>query len=123
MDDSRNYLNASFNPYTQEPICFAVWLIRQDEQEIRRLAELLGMVVEHGFKANDWIAYWDTVRGEGPDVFAAILGKLNELDWHQIRWQWCHDLVPEMEDTEGYIQNSYSHFIVALKRFQEAERG
>ena len=100
VEDQRNYLTGTFDRETAEPVCFAVFLLRDDLQEALKVNSWLG---GHVYPWIDGIAHAAAIEvifdtgGAASVQLEQILQRVGE-NLEMVKW--CHQLVPEVPDDE-----------------------
>ena len=99
VEDQRNYLTGTLDRETAEPVCFAVFLLRDDLQDALQVNSWLG---GHVYPWIDGKAHAAAIEvmwaSEGAQVqLEQILLRIGE-NLEMVKW--CHQMVPEVPDDE-----------------------
>lgn len=99
VEDQRNYLTGTFNTETAEPVCFAVFLLRDDLQDALQVNRWLGGYVypwiDNKAHAAAIEVMWDTENAQ-----VTLEGILERIGENLEMVKWCHQMVPEVPDDE-----------------------
>ena len=95
-DTWRNYICATFDPETAEPICFAVFCMRETKAAAEEAGSVLSGLVYPWMTGRSWVAVTEIMfnQGEGSELLRSTLNTLRrEFQWIE----WMQDVIPESE--------------------------
>ena len=113
VEDQRNYLTATFDTETEEPKCFAVFLLREELDEALAVNSWLGGHVYRWITGRSHAACIEVMwENEGAQVELEEI--LKRIGSNVERVKWCEGMVPEMP-VDRTETNCYGTLPEALK--------
>lgn len=113
-DFTRNYVNATYDPETREPLCVAFFAIRSTEAEAAEVADALGIHLRPWLKPGEWCAIWEIMPQEVEEPWVKVTEFLTKVGLAEMDFFYIRKIIPELPG-EAHETNCYESLEQALE--------